>query len=387
MLDDQVDVEPGLWRMTTTPGTHPTRDGSFNGLGSSATIDPIEIPPKYDPRLVNGARTQRQRLAQLSPAQRAALVLERYPDLRALPSCDWLRLSVQASFSVLFGESARHYAKLELAALAGILASAGVSAAYAKELEIAARRVLELLRLAFGIATPRAITLDVWEAWGHDTELTLTLTDRVAKYAAAVNLYQGGYRERLSTEDQAQVGHLLLPPLPKQFRQRFVPVAERRLEAQRKRKIKTDVVSECAMAILALMLARYPSMERFIHWYRQQIERIEAGELSIPARLVYEDNQLDLASQPGPDTVSVEELRWRTTSVHLELTIWRPYALSLQRNAERIQRAVPGRRSGSWRSRLGPVSVSEQRNGSTWIHTCTSSRCTRRRRSHGSWGR
>ncbi len=156
MLDDQVDVEPGLWRMTTTPGTHPTRDGSFNGLGSSATIDPIEIPPKYDPRLVNGARTQRQRLAQLSPAQRAALVLERYPDLRALPSCDWLRLSVQASFSVLFGESARHYAKLELAALAGILASAGVSAAYAKELEIAARRVLELLRLAFGIATPRA---------------------------------------------------------------------------------------------------------------------------------------------------------------------------------------------------------------------------------------
>src|SRR5712691_11122003 len=127
-----------------------------------------------------------------------------------------------------------------------------------------------------------------------------TLTDRVAKYAAAVDLYQGYYRERLGKEDQAHVGHLLLPPLPKQFRQRFVPVAERRVEAQRKRKIKTDVVSECAMAILALMLARYPSMERFIHWYRQQIERIETGELSIPARLVYEDDQLDLPSQPGP---------------------------------------------------------------------------------------
>jgi hypothetical protein len=44
------------------------------------------------------------------------------------------------------------------------------------------------------------------------------------------------------------------------------------------------VVSECAMAILALMLARYPSMERFIQWYRQQIERIEAAELSVPVR-------------------------------------------------------------------------------------------------------
>ena len=96
------------------------------------------------------------------------------------------------------------------------------------------------------------------------------------------------------------------------------------------------------MAILALMLARYPSMERFIRWYRQQIERIEAGELSIPARLVYEDDQLDLPSQPGPDAVSVEELRWRTTSVRLELTIWRPYEFSQRRNAERIQHAVPG---------------------------------------------
>jgi hypothetical protein len=169
-----------------------------------------------------------------------------------------------------------------------------------------------------------------------------TLTDRVGKYAAAVNVHLGDYRERLSREDQAHVEHLLLPPLPKQFRQRFVPSAERRVELQRNRKAKTDVVSECAMAILALMLARYPSMQRFIHWYRQQIERIEAGELSVPARLVYEDNQLDLPRQPGPDMVSVEELHWRTTSVHLELTIWRPYEFSQRRYAERIQHALPG---------------------------------------------
>jgi hypothetical protein len=302
----------------------------------------LKIPPEHDPRLVDGSHKQRQRHAQLSPVQRAALVLERYPELRALPNCDWQRLSVQASFRILFGESAHHYAHLELAALAGVLASAGVSAVYALELDFSVRRVLDMLQQRLGIATPRAITLDVWEAWGRDTDLMRTLAERVGKYAAAVNLYLGDYRERLSREDQARVDHLLLPPLPKQFRQRFVPVAARRLEAQRRRKIKTDVVSECAMAILALMLARYPSMERFIRWYRQQIERIEAGELSVPARLVYEDEQLDLPSQPGPDAVSVEELRWRTTSVHLELTIWRPYEFSQRRNAERVRHAVPG---------------------------------------------
>jgi hypothetical protein len=302
----------------------------------------IALPVEQDPRLVNGAHTRHQRLAQLSPAQRAALVLERYPELGALPGCDWPRLSMHACFSVLCGASAHHYAKLELAALAGILASAGVSAVYAKELEIAVRRVLTVLQQRFGIATPRAITPDVWEAWGRDTDLMRRLTDRVGKYAAAVNLHLGDYRERLSRQDQVRVEHLLLPPLPKQFRQRFVPVAEQRVEAQRRRKIKTDVVSECAMAILALMLARYPSMERFVRWYRQQIERIEAGELSIPARLVYDDEQLDLPSQPGPDAVSIEALRWRTTPVHLELSIWRQDEFSQWRNAERIQHAVRG---------------------------------------------
>jgi hypothetical protein len=57
---------------------------------------------------------------------------------------------------------------------------------------------------------------------------------------------------------------------------------------------------------------------------------------------VYEDDQLDLPNQPGPDTLSVEELRWRTTSVRLELTIWRPYEFSQRRITERIRQAVPG---------------------------------------------
>jgi hypothetical protein len=304
----------------------------------------IEIPPDRDPRLAAGAGTQQQRLAKLGPAQRAGLVLERYPELLSLPNCDWQRLSARAAFSILYGESSRHFAHVELALLAGVLASAGMSATYAAEVDSAVRSILDALQQQFGISTPRAITVDVWEAWGSNTDLMRTLTSRVRKYAAAVNHHLGDYRERLSRDDHAHIGHLLLPPLPQQFRYRFVPQAEQRAAAQRKRKAKTDVVSECATAILALMLARYPSMDRFIRWYRQQIERIEAGQLSIPARLVYEDDQLDLPRQPGPDTVSVEELRWRTCPVRLELTIWRPYEFSQRRYAEWIQQTVPGTR-------------------------------------------
>jgi hypothetical protein len=90
------------------------------------------------------------------------------------------------------------------------------------------------------------------------------------------------------------------------------------------------------------MLARYPSMARFVRWYRQQIERIDAGELSVPARLVYEDEQLDLPRQPGPEAASVEQLRWQTTPVRVELTIWRPYEFTRRRYAERITQTAPG---------------------------------------------
>src|SRR6266702_1503624 len=311
---------------------------------STRTDSITEIPPERDPRVVSGAGKQRRRLAQLSPVQRAALVLERYPELCILPNCDWERLSVRTTFGILFGETSRHFAHLELAALAGILASAGITPAYVLEMDGAIRTVLDLVQRRFGISAPQAITLDVWETWGRDTDLMRTLTLRLRKYAAAVNHHVADYRERLSREDRARIDHLLLPPLPKQFRQRFVPEAEQRAAAQRQRKAKTDVVSECATAILALMLARYPSMDRFVRWYRQQIARIEAGELSVPARLVYEDDQLDLPRQPGPDAVSVEELRWRTTSVRLELTIWRPYDFSQRRYAERIQHTAPGTR-------------------------------------------
>ena len=71
------------------------------------------------------------------------------------------------SFSVLFGESARHYAQLELAALAGVLASAGVSNGYAEQLDFAVRCLLNRLQQRFGIVTTRAITFDTWEEWGR----------------------------------------------------------------------------------------------------------------------------------------------------------------------------------------------------------------------------
>jgi len=285
-------------------------------------VDSIgDIPTEYDPRLVDGPATRRRRLAQLSAAQRGILVLERYPELRLLPNIDWQRLSARATYRMLFGESSRHFAQLQLATLAGVVACAGISAAYASEADAAVRGILDLLQQRFAISTPLAITLDVWEAWGRDTDLMRTLTMKLRMYAAAVDYHLADYRERLTGEDRARVAHLLLPAIPRQFWRRFVPAAEHRAEVRRRRKAKTDVVSECALAILALMLARYPSAERFVCWYRRQIERIEAGELSVPALLTYEDDELDLPRQPGPDAMNVADLRWRITPVRLKLTI------------------------------------------------------------------
>jgi hypothetical protein len=189
------------------------------------------------------------------------------------------------------------------------------------------------------------ITLEMWEAWGSDIDVMRTQTGPISKYAAAVNFHTPAYVERLSPADRVRIGHLLLPPLRRHFRERFVPMAEHRAAQRRRRKAKTDVLSERATAILALMLARYPSAERFVRWYRHQIERIDRGELNIPAHLVYDDEQLDLPHEPGPDAASIEEVQWRKLPVRLELTIWRPYEFSFQRYTDWMNQTKKGSKS------------------------------------------
>jgi hypothetical protein len=58
------------------------------------------------------------------------------------------------------------------------------------------------------------------------------------------------------------------------------------------------------------MQARQASAHRFIQWYREQRARAEAGELTIPARLEYEDQDMDLPHRPGPDTAYIEDHHW-----------------------------------------------------------------------------
>jgi hypothetical protein len=297
----------------------------------------IELPHDRDPRLARGATMRRRLLGEISAAQRAKLVLERYPELHGLPNCDWQRLKLRTVFSILYGASSRHFAKLELAAMHGILASGSITASHAMNVDTCVRRVLDRLHDQLGITTPRGMTLPLWEEWGRDTELMRALTGMLNVYASTANHHLLEYRERLSAEDQERVGHLLLPPLPHQFRHRFLPLQEQRILTQRRRKSKTDVLSQCATAILALMQARQASAHRFIQWYREQLARVEAGELTIPAGLQYEDQEMDLPRRPGPDTVSIEDLHWRTTPVRLDVTIWRPYEFGTQRFAAWIE--------------------------------------------------
>ena len=210
----------------------------------------------------------RRRLAVATADDRVAELLERYPDLRLLPGCDWERLGVTTVYCLLYGAASRHFANLQLAALMGILTTVGVTRAYKLDADHCVRTVLNLMRKRYGIRMPHDISLEMWEEWGRDTDLMRTLTDKIAKYAAGVNFHTPAYVERLSKPDKDRIAHLLLPPLPHHFRERYVPMAEHRAAQRRRRKAKTDVLSECATAILALMLARYPSAERFIHWYR-----------------------------------------------------------------------------------------------------------------------
>ncbi len=116
-----------------------------------------EIPLHLDPRLVNSRALRLRRLAQLTPAQRSALILERNPVLTAFPRLEWERLSITSAFAVLYGASSRHGAQVELAVMHGILASAGCSKGYLDHADMCIRNVLNNVHQTFEIATARRI--------------------------------------------------------------------------------------------------------------------------------------------------------------------------------------------------------------------------------------
>ena len=123
-------------------------------------------------------------------------------------------------------------------------ATVGVTRAYKLDADHCVRTVLNLMRKRYGIRMPHDITREMWDAWGRDTDLMRTLTDKISKYAAGANFHTPAYVERLSKADKDRIAHLLLPPLPHHFRERSVPMAEHRAAQRRRRKAKTDVLSE-----------------------------------------------------------------------------------------------------------------------------------------------
>jgi hypothetical protein len=164
----------------------------------------------------------RRRLAAGTPADRAAALLDRYPDLDLLPGCDWDGLGVTTVFGLLYGAASRHFANLQLAALAGIVSSEGVSRAYIVDADHCVRTVLSLMQKGYRITTPHDITLDMWEEWGCDTDRMRSLTNQIAKYAAAVNYHTPAYVERLSEQDQGPrsppTAAATAPPIPRSLR-------------------------------------------------------------------------------------------------------------------------------------------------------------------------
>src|SRR5438128_72419 len=296
------------------------------------------IPPELDPRLASYVKTQVKRLRLLDGTDRAALVLERYPELRAMPLVDWTQLGYWPAYSVLYGAASTHFARVQLAALQGILLWTGATPHYLRLTDRSIRHTLGLLQSQFGITTPADVAFDLWERLARDTDLVRAKHHWIRWYISVVQRHVLPYREQLTQEETQRIEHLLLPPVPKLFH-RHLTTSERVDKARRTRKAKTDIVSRCATAILALTQARKASMDRFISWYRAQISLIETNGAPVPSHLVYEDLELDLPRQPGPDSASLTDLTWQRKPVRLDLTIWRPAAFVSVLHERRVETA------------------------------------------------
>lgn len=313
---------------------------------TSATND-LGIEPSQDPRGVASFQGKKMRFATLTREQQIALFqseLAGYPEgreLLAAPHISWDQVPACIMTSLLWGAASKHPERWIQTLAAGVVSSLRTLRDHSIVVHLSGiRRLHDFFHERLGINGFHGMTLDGWESIGRDQEAMRKL-GFVIQYYATLDGYMRQYQESLSEEQSKRLTAFFLPPMPVRYIERFVPIAAINHEQRERRKAKTDVLSEVAPFLLALILQRQKSALRFLEWARTQVALAEAGKLDLPARIVYDDTELDVCRYGR----TLLDTNWRERPVHAEFLLWTPDA-----RIRRLMAAEEGRMSSGTKS-------------------------------------
>ncbi len=320
--------------------------------GNEAEDQPylVDIRPAADPRLARTKWMRGKLFSNLPHEQQMALLLGSLPPaLRCAPKLDWNLLPPRAVYSLLWGKASTSPERGGIALGTGVMALDGIHATDLHQVTYAPELVRSELQALFGIERLHQMTYEQWVAFGGRSEQMRRMNKTLARYSSLTATHLRGYLQELPPEQREVLEEFRLPELPARFLERYVPQSDAKRQARRRRKAQTDVLVPIAPVLLGLVLRRKAAAERLIAHHRALVARVETGEVTLPARLEYDDVMVGL----DRGAIAVGDIEWISRPVHLAFTLWSPEAYVRRTRGDRYftsvlaYRGKPNRRGRS----------------------------------------
>lgn len=222
-----------------------------------------------------------------------------HPDLRDLPDITWETLPSRAiRYLVTTVKEAPHASQLALA-VGKAHGSMGVGSL--RNLATNLHGLLSSLEKHCNIGNGFQLTREVWEQYISMTESTATRRVHLNYYAAATEIYLAEYLEQVDAATREKIAPYLLPRLPARFLERLGITQKVRVEQEKRRKEKSDILVPLHSILVALIQFRKQATQRLLQAFHEAFQRAENGE-PLPLSFGYEETLVEV--NMGAQTVA-----------------------------------------------------------------------------------
>jgi hypothetical protein len=247
-----------------------------------------------------------------------------HPDLHDLPGIDWSTLPSSVLGSLVNSQLPDHDAAalaLAIGSTSGLHLASGTLRGYVSNLQV----ILRIMRQQCGLL--QVSDLSQKKLWQHYMDTVPQRQARLQQLIAYVSLagtHLPAYVQAIDWNWKLhhQLQPFILPPPPQFVIQQYrheIPIVQ--AESRQRRKKQSDVLTPLFSVLTAIVQHRFVAARQFIEAYRQERQRVLAGDVTLPYTYSYMATVPEVNQE---EARTISEVRVRQRPIHVTCTIWNP---------------------------------------------------------------
>jgi hypothetical protein len=245
-----------------------------------------------------------------------------HPDLHNLPGIDWDVLPSSVLCRLVNSQLPDHDAAalaLAIGSTAGLHLASGTLRGYVSNLQV----ILRIMRKRCDMQQINDLSQKrLWQRYMDTVPQGKARVNHLTAYTALVETYLPAYIQELDFDQRNRLQRFILPPPPQFIVQQYRhEISIVQAAAQQRRKKQSDVLTPLFSVLTAVVQHRFVAAKRFIEIFRQERQRVLAGDVTLPHTYSYMATVPEVNQE---DAQAISEVQIRQRPIHVTCTIWSP---------------------------------------------------------------